>query len=195
VGKLCAYVDRRGTACTTAWCNNHGRSIDGTAYCRRHASTVKAVSADEVSGLPDVDNRAASLVSWVGDELDTRIQHALTSVSPERTKVITDRVRLHIAPKVFEGRQRRWVKVWKVSDHTGVNRTVSIEVYERDSVEVSARVDGRSVGQGVPPWIAHRDGNSSAHSDHEQRQDYYNGLVSSVSAGLRRDASHHTRTA
>jgi len=153
------------------------------------------VAADQVSGLPDVDNRAASLVSWIGDEVNSRIQRVLTTVAPERTKVIAGRVRLQLAPKMLERRQRRWVKAWKVSDHTGVLRTVSIEVDERHPIEVSARVDGRSVGHGVPPWIAYRDLNGSEQSDQEQRQAYYNGLVRSVSAGLLRDATHHTRTA
>jgi hypothetical protein len=192
---LCAYVDRRGRECGTAWCHEHGDSIDGVAYCRRHASTVKAVAADSVSGLPDIDNRAASLVSWIADEVSSHIQRMLITVAPERTKIVADRVRLHLAPKMLERRQRRWVKAWKVSDHTGVLRAVSIEVDERHPIEVRARVDGRSVGHGVPPWIAHRDGNGQTQSDQAQRQAYYNGLVRSVSAGLLRDASHQPRTA
>jgi hypothetical protein len=155
---------------------------------------VLAVAADPVSGLPDVDNRAASLVSWVGDAVSNRIKRILTTVAPERTHLASDPVRLQLAPKMLERRQRRWVRVWKVSDHTGVVRAVSIEVDEQHPTEICARVDGRSVGFGVPPWIALRGLNTPAASDLEQRQAYYSGLVRSVSAGLL-NATHQTRTA
>jgi hypothetical protein len=190
----CSYVDRRGRRCETAWCWDHGSSVEGVPYCRRHASTVLAVAGDQVSGLPDVDNRAASLVSWVGDAISNRIQRVLSTVAPERTYLASDPVRLQLAPKMLERRQRRWVRVWKVSDHTGVVRAVSIEVDEQQPTEIRARVDGRSVGHGVPPWIALRNPQGPAGSDQTQRQAYYNGLMRSVSAGLL-DVSHKTRTA
>ena len=189
----CSYLDRRGRSCLTAWCWDHGSSEDGTPYCRRHASTVAAVAGDHAAGLPDVDNRAASLVSWVGHAVDARMRRILLSVAPEDGgKLACDGVRLQLSPKFLEGRSRRWTKVWKVLDHTGVLCAVSIETDEDRPEEICARVDGRAVGNGVPPWIAFRAADKDLSGDEQQaeRSAYYNGLLRSVASGLVRPAAN-----
>jgi hypothetical protein len=123
-------------------------------FCRRHASTLIALDgAEAVAGMPDLDNRAPSLVGWIGRELDGSIRDLLHRVAPnDGAAVITDPVRLLLTP----GGPRRWAKAWKVLDDTSVVNRVSVEVDEHDDSEVSARVDAELIGRGVPPWIERR---------------------------------------
>src|SRR5258708_5272809 len=67
----CAYKDRRGRACETAWCPDHYAVVGGVPYCRRHSGVVRALAAQppELRLNPDVANRAASLCEWIGNDL------------------------------------------------------------------------------------------------------------------------------
>jgi hypothetical protein len=129
--------------------------VGGLPFCRRHASTLIAIDGDEsVAGLPDLDNRAPSLVGWVGRELDGPIRELFERiVPPGGATLVTDPVRLVLTPG---GTTRRWAKAWKLVDHKSVINRVSIEVDELDDSNVCARVDAELIGEGVPPWIAHR---------------------------------------
>jgi hypothetical protein len=154
-GVQCSYVDKRSRRCPTAWCPNHVADVAGFPYCRRHASTMTAIEGGEVvAGLPDLENRAPSLVGWIARDLDAPIRELLTKVAqPAGATLITDPVRLVITPG---GSTRRWAKTWKVLDNTAVLSRVSIEVDEVDDCQVSARVDSELIGRGVPPWIGNR---------------------------------------
>jgi hypothetical protein len=154
-GERCSYVDKRSRACPTSWCPDHAGLIGGLPFCRRHASTMDAIGGDEsVAGLPDLDNRAPSLVGCVGAELDAPVRDLLTRIAPPvGATLVADPVRLVLTPG---GRARRWAKAWKLVDSTAVLNRVSIEVDELDDSQVCARVDAELIGQGVPPWIAHR---------------------------------------
>ncbi len=154
-GTQCSYVDKRSRRCPTAWCPNHVAEVAGFPYCRRHASTMTAIEGGEVvAGLPDLDNRAPSLVGWIARELDAPIREVLTKLAePAGASLVTDPVRLVITPG---GSTRRWAKTWKVLDSTAVLSRVSIEVDEVDDCQVSARVDSELIGRGMPPWISNR---------------------------------------
>jgi hypothetical protein len=154
-GVQCSYVDKRSRRCPTGWCSNHVADVAGFPYCRRHASTMTAIEGGEVvAGLPDLENRAPSLVGWIARDLDAPIRDLLTRVAqPKGGNLVTDPVRLVITPG---GSTRRWAKTWKVLDHTAVLSRVSIEVDEVDDCQVSARVDSELIGRGVPPWIGNR---------------------------------------
>jgi hypothetical protein len=154
-GTRCSYVDKRARACPTWWCPDHAAPVGGMPFCRRHASTMSALDgAEAVAGLPDLDNRAPSLVGWVSRDLDASIRDVLHRTAPDgAAAVITDPVRLVLTPG---GRTRRWAKAWKILDDTSVVSRVSIEVDEDDDCEVCARVDTELIGSGVPPWIEHR---------------------------------------
>ena len=74
----CVYADRRERVCGTTWCIRHGAMFNDSAYCRRHAGTVAALSNGFYQlALPDLDNRAPSLVGWMSSELDAPIRVAL----------------------------------------------------------------------------------------------------------------------
>ena len=80
----CVYADRRQRVCGTTWCIRHGAMFNDSAYCRRHASTVAALSNGFYQlALPDLDNRAPSLVGWMSGELDAPIRVALRASAPD----------------------------------------------------------------------------------------------------------------
>lgn len=124
-------------------------------FCRRHASTMTSIEGSEiVAGLPDVDNRAPSLVGWVGRELDAPIREVFAQIAPTATAtLVAEPVRLVLTPA---GPTHRWTKTWKVIDNGAIRSRVSIEVDEADDCDVAVRVDSELIGHGVPPWIEHR---------------------------------------
>jgi hypothetical protein len=152
----CAYVDRRGAECGTAWCWDHHRVLDGHAYCARHVHTLEGLEHDDLSGgpLPDVRNRAPSLVGWMAASLDSRITALLeTRLAPGSAEHVSgSAVRLIRSADGL----RRWERSWRIADHTGVHMTVSIEIEEPRDPEVHVRVDREVVARGIPPWIARR---------------------------------------
>jgi hypothetical protein len=154
-GIQCSYVDKRSRRCPTAWCPNHVAAVAGIAYCRRHASTMAAIEGSEVvAGLPDLDNRAPSLVGWMGTELDAPIRDLFSRIVPRSgATLVAGPVRLVLTPG---GSTRRWSKTWKLVDRAAVLSSVSVDVDELDDCHVSARVDGEVIGRGVPPWIGKR---------------------------------------
>ena len=95
--ELCAYRDRRDRTCSATICPAHIISLGGITYCRRHAGTVQAIGelARDPSGRPDVDDRAPSLVDWIGRDLDKDIRRLLArTVRPGESLIVDDAVRL-----------------------------------------------------------------------------------------------------
>jgi hypothetical protein len=180
-GVQCSYVDKRSRRCPTAWCANHVAEVAGFPYCRRHASTMTAIEGGEVvAGLPDLDNRAPSLVGWISRDLDAPIREVLARIAQAAgAKLVTDPVRLVITPG---GSTRRWAKTWKVLDSTAVLSRVSIEVDEVDDCHVSARVDSELIGRGLPPWIGNRQAGKQldAVADATERAEFAAAMARSI---------------
>jgi hypothetical protein len=180
-GTRCSYIDKRSRHCPTAWCPNHIASVAGVAFCRRHASTMTAIEGSEVvAGLPDIDNRAPSLVGWIGRELDGPVREVLARVAPQSSaRLVTDPVSLVLTPG---GNTRRWAKSWKMIDHSAVISRVSIEVDEGDDCQVGARVDSELIGRGVPPWIEHRQAGThvDAATDAAERREFATAMARSI---------------
>lgn len=179
--RRCTYVDKRSRGCTTWWCVEHGASERGQFYCRRHASTIAALhGGHSVAGLPDLDNRAPSLVEWVSRDLDEPIRAALARLAPEDgATLVADPVRLVLAPG---NTSRRWTRTWKLLDHASVISRVSVEVDESRDDQVAARVDAAVIGNGVPPWIEHRrsPGGEAGSDDVEERRRFTRAMAQSI---------------
>jgi hypothetical protein len=157
-GVTCAYVDRRGRRCPTAWCPDHQTVIESRAFCRRHARVVASAGTGEFEmgqALPDVDNRSPSLADYVGDALEPRVLDLLQRLCRPGTndQLAAEPLRV-IHPT--SGGGRRWDRSWKIYDHTGVIVQVAVVADESRDPEVAVRVGRNIVGQGVPPWIARR---------------------------------------
>jgi hypothetical protein len=148
----CTYVDRRQVKCGTTWCDEHSRVVLGLPYCRRHATVAPSLSNGFFTHmLPDVENRAPSLATWVGGELDTAVRIALTADAPHKDAyVVSGAVR---PVRVPGSTMPVWLRSWTLVDSTGVLQHVSIEVDEEDDRAVVVRVGGEPMGRHQPPWI------------------------------------------
>ena len=154
----CAYVDRRGRPCPTAWCADHQVRMGQRALCRRHARLFASVIGDEFQrgqALPDLENRSPSLADYVGDALEARVLNLLRSLCRPGTN---DQVAAEGLRSVLPvgGGARRWDRTWKMFDHTGVIVQVAVEVDESRDPQVEIKVGRSLVAQGMPPWIARR---------------------------------------
>jgi len=182
LGESCGYVDRRGRACGTAWCPDHQSIVGGVVYCRRHAGVVNTLaSAAETTAMPDLENRAPSLATWVSRDVEQVIQGIVTrhSATLGTDRLLSDPVHLaFIGPE----RLRVWERSWKLVAHTGWSLRVALEVDEARDTEVAVRVGRNIVARMTPPWIAARQRGEALSGDDDaaQRRAFYAELVDVV---------------
>lgn len=183
----CSYIDKRGRACTGVFCPAHWGVVDGDVYCRRHASTMRALgeAASDRRGLPDVDNRGPSLVNWIADQLDSHLRQMLTDASHGDERILVEKdVKL-----AYDAHRRpRWERSWKLVESTGMVLKVGIQVDERDDAMVTVRVGSEMVAQGVPPWIARRHSGAEIDPDVDRlrRELFYRFLEENIQDAVRR---------
>jgi hypothetical protein len=187
-GLPCAYVDRRGKACDTAWCPEHRLIAQAAVYCRRHYGTVTGLTgAEDTLPLPDRDNRAPSLVAWVSRRVEPAIQAMLLEHRRpgDATTVVTLPVHL-----VFVGRERlrAWERTWALADHTGHRISVILQVEEERSTELVIRVQRNVVTRVVPPWIEARLAGEELppELDSARRREFYEFVQRTVAGALAR---------
>jgi hypothetical protein len=179
-GVTCAYVDRRGRFCPTAWCPDHQVVVEGRVFCRRHARLVAAVGGQfqMAQALPDLDNRSPSLADYVGDALEPRVLELLWGLCRpgSNDQVAAEPLRV-VHP--MAGGTRHWDRTWKIFDHTGVIVQVAVEVHEGHDPEVDIKVGRTLVGRAIPPWIDRRRQGLpplSPDEDAAERRRFYDGL-------------------
>lgn len=165
----CAYRDRRGRLCPTAFCPTHWATVRGVVYCRRHAGTVIALGpATEAGALPELDNRGPSLTNWVADDISDDVVALLRSIATDREAVRTEAL---VAVVYDHQRRRRWERSWKLAESTGVSIKVAVAVSDDDDDGiVELRVGSTVVARGIPPWIARRRSGVRAASKAESDQ-------------------------
>lgn len=143
---------------------------------------MTAIEGSEMlAGLPDLGNRAPSLVGWVGRDLDGPVRALFARLATDGSSTtVTEPVRAVLSPG---GPTRRWNKTWKRIDHNAIVSRVSIEVDEADDCDVIARVDSELIGHGVPPWIEHRRAGRRVDSaaDAADRREFAAAMVRSIS--------------
>jgi hypothetical protein len=153
--QLCSYRDRRGRMCDLVFCADHGVTLYGAPYCRRHGSTVQAIGelAADPNGRPDIDDRTPSLVNWIARDLNQHIRALLEAASREgETVIVDDAVRL----SRDHNRNLRWERSWRLVEHTGLVLKVTVHVSEENDALVRINVGSEMVADGIPPWIARR---------------------------------------
>jgi len=189
----CAYCDRRGRSCSVASCPAHTVIVAAVAYCRRHAGTVNALAATEPDsgGMPDLHDRAPSLVNWIASDMDGTIRALLIDATRPRERVLSDGC-VQLTRDML--RRGRWERSWRIIDDTGLVLKVSIHIDDGDDSLVHVRVGDVTVGEGIPPWITNRrNGDAVAASiDVAQRQHFYSSLEEAI-AGALRDPGQFTR--
>ena len=154
-GMRCAYADRHGKVCDAAFCPDHRATVNGVVYCRRHSSTITALGENaRTLAMPELDSRAASLVSWMADSLDADVSALLAESARANESVASD---AEVTVVLDTNRRRRWERSWKLIENTGISLKVSLQVAaDQDDAMVEARVGAFVVARGVPPWIARR---------------------------------------
>jgi hypothetical protein len=128
-------------------------------------------------GLPDIDNRAPSLVSWVARDLDANVRRLLTGAARAGESVIADDT-VHVARDF--NRKARWEQSWRLVDHTGLILKVTIQVLEENDTLVRVHVGSGVIADGVPPWIVRRNEETDMATDTAQRQRFYQWLDESI---------------
>jgi hypothetical protein len=190
-GIECEYVDRRMRRCRTAWCPLHRVVVHHHVYCRRHAGVVAAVPTDLLnsrSPLPDLENRAPSLVNWVANEVDGQVRRLLLQEldATGGGELVCDPTTL-----VFVGidRRRGWERAWKLIGRDASVGRVSLLVEEDADTEVAVKVGFNVVDRLVPPWIAQRgDASGSTPADDRRARDRFNEcILDAIDRGLARE--------
>ena len=184
-GVLCHYIDRRGRRCDTAWCPNHWATVGGIVYCRRHAGTIAAIGYfDHPAGMPDVDNRAPSLVNWVARDLDAFVAATLVQSATQGETFVREPV---VSTHADRSGGRRYERGWKLVDHTGLRLVVAVYVVEGDDITIRVRVGSGVVAEGIPPWVErHRRGiEVPEETDRAQRSLFYAFLQKHIVAAVR----------
>ena len=111
---------------------------------------VRGLAPTLVSALPALENRAPSLVHWVGRMIDHDVRAVLLQVLPAGTRVRPERV----VPR-RRGQTRVWVQGW-CARGPGVELDVRLEVSERADTVVVLRAGSRALISAEPPWISAR---------------------------------------
>ncbi len=183
----CAYRDRRGRACETAFCPDHGIVVAGARYCKRHGGTVRALGGHAADPLshPDVDNRAPSLVNWVANDLDAPTREILGRLARSGERVLSDD---EVTLLHDQNRQPRWERSWRLVDHTGVIVKITVIVDEEDDAVVRVRVGSDDVVRAMPPWIERRlrGLETTPELDASQRRIFYRFIEENIAATAER---------
>src|ERR1700691_600063 len=181
----CEYRDRRGRMCPVAFCPNHGDVIEGVPYCRRHASTVRAIGslATDPNGRPDLNDRTPSLVNWISRELDKHIRAQLEAAAQEGESVVADDA-VHLSRDY--NRNLRWERSWRLIESTGLVLKIVISVSEENDALVRINVGSEMVADGIPPWIARRRVGEDVDVaiDVAQRQLFYQYMQESIARAV-----------
>jgi len=188
----CAYVDRRGRPCPTAWCRDHVEAAGDRPYCRRHAGVMRARLADpQESMLPDLESRAPGLIEWLARDLAEGVEAALLATGAG------DSVASEAAHTVHQARarERTWERSWRLCRNTGFVHRVCLQVEEAHDTEVTLVVDRREVVRLTPPWIAARLSGEvvSPEEDARRRAEFRDSLLEAVRRGLEDEASVRLR--
>ena len=150
---------------------------------------------DTSSGLPvtvpDVSDRAASLVNWIARDLDGSIRTSLKRAARAGESVVADDY-VHLVRD--QTREARWERGWRIVDHTGLVLKVTLFVNESNDSLVYIRLGEIIMASGTPPWIGNRSAGASAEAsiDLAQRQTFYESIETAIAASLR-DPSFYRR--
>jgi len=172
----CAFVDRYERRCASQWCPEHARTASGGQYCRRHASVVPVLPVrTHPSAVPELDNRAPSLVNFVAQGIDAPVRALLKPRATAGEAVAVEPV--HVA---MGTRSRRWEHAWSLRTTAGHDRLrVALEVDDLRDPEIGLRIGREVVSRSIPPWIGRRLRNERVDEARSaaERADFFAALV------------------
>ena len=173
----CAYLDDAGNLCGCAFCPDHLAVVDGTAYCLRHASTLRALEGSTLR--PGINNRCPSLVFWVARDLDERIREILNLKRDELRETILSSP-VQPGDGGGKGGGAIWTRTWSLDAGSAQRLKVAIEVAEGDPLKVVARIDGKSLGKWTPPWIEFREKPKDPGEDGQDRRRFNETILAAI---------------
>lgn len=182
-GLRCEYQDHRGRQCNSAWCPDHRLVVGDRLLCRRHAGVVISIPSDwKAAPLPDVDNRAPSLVNWLARELDAAIRlELLGEVRNAQAQLTSEPLGLIF---IGVGRKRAWERAWTLSGNEGFEYRVALVSEEANPTEVAVAVGAKTIGKGSPPWIGEQHEESPSPDESARRQAFNSYLLELVQSGI-----------
>jgi hypothetical protein len=149
-GLSCAYVDRRGRVCPTAWCPSHRFVFENAVYCSLHGATVSGMHSDYGdSAHPDLDNPLPALIAWISRAAEDDIVDILQGICSARGEVlVNDAVRMVL---LGTRREPTWERAWKTCSSVGVGARVAIAVEEAQPREVLIKVNSQVIARLTAP--------------------------------------------
>jgi hypothetical protein len=149
-GLPCAYVDRRGRACPTAWCPSHRLVFQDAVYCTLHGTAVSGMHSEYGEAAhPDLDNPLPAMITWISRAAEDDIVDILQGICRDRGEVLVgDPVRM-----VLLGTPRRptWERAWKTCSSVGVGARVAIAVEEEQPREALIKVNSQVIARLTAP--------------------------------------------
>jgi predicted Ser/Thr protein kinase/MoxR-like ATPase len=155
----CSYVDTTGAECNTWWCAKHVAVVNHEAYCRRHASVVRALAITagtirEMKHRPAVDDRSMALAALVSHDIDKEISEILRRRYSSRKDV-------HIVAdsslrQARDDRGVAWEKSWSAARAQGYETRITLSVSVAEPTLVEVRIGSRPIFRDVPDWIKNR---------------------------------------
>src|SRR5581483_6698778 len=136
-------------------------------------------------GLPDLDNRAPSLVAYVADAIEPAVLGMLSEFCASGAGE-------HISSDGLRGihslrHKTRWLRSWYIANQTGVLVQVAVQIDEATDPLVSITVDRAVVASGVPPWIrARTTGNEDAKGELANAA-FFQAFVQAARAAVERE--------
>jgi hypothetical protein len=187
----CQYVDPVGRRCDD-WCSRHVVVAAGRTYCERHYNmsrqmTARAGTIYELKERPVLDDRRATLVAAMVDDLDPDVRQLLAAAFLEHVgaRIITDtavrearRTIQSVTPAsrvVATGRNLSWTRGWAVCNSQGYLCRVNLEVPEGERTVVSLSIDGQVVYSGTPDLISQPTG-----QDHPSPTGFRNEVLAAL---------------
>src|SRR5450759_1787099 len=141
-GLPCAYVDRRGRVCPTAWCPSHRFVFENAVYCSLHGATLSGMHSEYGdTAHPDLDNPLPALIAWISRAAEDDIVDILQGICRARGEVlVTAHMRMVL---LGTRREPTWERSWKTCSSVGVGARVAIAVEEAQPREVLIKVNSQ----------------------------------------------------
>jgi hypothetical protein len=186
---MCSYQDRTGYGCGTWWCGKHIARVGNDAYCRRHASVIRALAVNagtirEIKHLPDVNDRSLALAALVGGDIDKDITEILRRRYSSRkdVTVLADRA----VRESRSGASVAWERNWSAARNQGYETRITLLVTAEEPAVVKLRVGSMEIFSRVPDWIGRRLAGKPA--NHSDRAHFRARLIETVSDAVDRPA-------
>ncbi len=156
----CLYRDRRAVDCAWVACKEHLKVVEGRAYCMRHAGIMEVLVLARQQGQdllpPDLDDRCASLVRAVSQDLNEPVLERLVRWSDTNTSIINDPAIRYTRPDRLHHIPGHWERVWALAARTGLLLRVGLRVEDARPETVVLTGGVTHLVAAVPPWIERR---------------------------------------